>query len=352
MIWVPLRGGDTGPCSPPAPQPHPGVSPGPQRGWDRRGQRGHTWNSCASCGRVASSRSKRWPLRANVTHASSSAGRSPPCTVLHEGTCWGHAGDTGPAGDALRPGAPYLSPMSTSQKKPSSVARAPQNVAPKSCWAAAPRTQAPESQNACGGDIGDIGDVGGHPGRCVTPGLTVRPSGEEKSSSSRSASPSRGRSRSCRVPFTRATSAASARPPLRGHGDTPGTLGDVWGGARGHVGAFGGTLGTLWGCLEDPGDTREAVRTPRGRWGLCVDAVRSQCGHGGDPGDPVQTPLGPQGQGGDPVGTSGRSRGHHGDPGDPVQTLCGPCEVTVGTPWGPDGDGGETVGTLGTMCGS
>lgn len=61
-------------------------------------------------------------------------------------------------------------------------------------------------------------------------GLTARPSGVEKSRSSRSASLSRGRSRSWRVPFTRATSAASARPPLWGHrGDPEDPMGMPWG---------------------------------------------------------------------------------------------------------------------------
>lgn len=90
----------------------------------------------------------------------------------------------------------------------------------------------PESLEWCEDDTHTEGGIWGTRGtRCegsgawVQPpcpvGLTARPSGVEKSRSSRSVSLSRGRSRSWRVPFTRATSAACARPPLWGHRGGP-----------------------------------------------------------------------------------------------------------------------------------
>lgn len=83
------------------------------------------------------------------------------------GTRWGHAGDTpAPRGTACAP--LYLLPMCTSQKKPSSVARVLQSVAPKKRSATAPRTQALERQKAWE-DTGDTGNVG-----CEGSGARVR----------------------------------------------------------------------------------------------------------------------------------------------------------------------------------
>lgn len=95
-----------------------------------------------------------------------------------------------------------------------------------------------------GGDRGGTEGTWGHWGtlggaRSQLP-LTARPSGAAKSSSSRSASFSRGCSRSRRAPFTRATSTEAARPDLRGQRERGGGVERSPAAGRGNRGGTGG----------------------------------------------------------------------------------------------------------------
>lgn len=215
--------------------------------------------SSSSCWRVASRRSKRCPARAKAVQASSSAGSSPRCTVLR---ARGQAGDTAPPrGTRLSPILLTCPPCGHRRRShprwPGHCRAWPRKTAPPPPPGRRRRTaRKPEeggqtrekgSQGTRGGDMWGAG-----PAPCPT-GLTARPSGVEKSRSSRSVSLSRGRSRSWRVPFTRATSAASARPPLRGQQGTP------WG-PHGDSGDPAGILGQPRDC-GDPGDTARTLGT-------------------------------------------------------------------------------------------